>query len=46
MNFQGVLTGVMLGWLCWLTVYGGCHCASGRPIILKLAKWLLWFLAL
>jgi hypothetical protein len=45
MNAQGIITGLMLGWLSWLTFYGGCHCASGRPL-LKIGKWLLWLLTL
>ena len=44
MNFaHRIITGMLIAWCLWFTLYGGCHCYADRPF-LKLAKLLLWLL--
>ena len=38
-----IITGMLVAWCFWFTLYGGCHCYADRPF-LKLAKLLLWLL--
>ena len=42
-TFHRIITGMLVGWCCWFTLFGTCHCYADRPF-LKLAKILLWLL--
>jgi hypothetical protein len=43
MNFRDFILGGLIGWVLWITLYGGCQCASQRPLV-SLGKLLLWLL--